>query len=587
MCFSYEVIILFQLTLRSVNDSAFLSLNIIIWKYYIVAPLGKPFSILHGFKPAFPGTNDLSSVLYPVTNENLFTNVQTVINDADFGFTNLQLTYHADSYHLFKEFFSIWHFEDETRDAAAYLYTSQNADETLAALLGISSENMQNKVYVLARYWKILNATTMSRSNSTEITAFSVSPNATSDEITQLFAQHGTHYISGYEMGDMIYQVFVYDQNTGDQIRNAYFAPNRNYSPAIFRQFTQLKSQGSNGFSHEVGAIKSVSGDSALESIIPQLNDPIYRVEHSILMFSTSREKYELASRLQTIVPVRLFFRPLINKLVPTSTPAKSRWKKVLAAVVFQKFGSNSSPDFPTIHDNRDFNIYDSFNPDLVTQTATNFVAITRTTFHLDRFSVSDPQFVTHLFIFADVLTISGGASLLLPGTQEIYLVCREFIALSSGDDVPEVIVAPGEGSEPTIKIVAKRFRGILRVRKANSGEHFTYDSDTVYKTVDDPNIAGQKTVVSDSSRKLTYPDKQTLPELYQNGDAVQSRWLANSFLNGVELIVTSAESILTARTSPASIDVARETLQWITNVLTRGEEASSALSDDLQVISY
>lgn len=269
-----------------------------------------------------------------------------------------------------------------------------------------------------------------------------------------------------------------------------------------------------------------------------------------------------------------------------TESPSKSVWNDVLSATVFQKFGKASFPNFPNTQSLNVEGFYGSFNPDLVTFTATNNVTITQVNFKLDDFVVSDPKFVTHLFIYADVLEISETAQVRLPGSRKIFLVCREFVASSSGNKVPEIIVASHANSEPVIKIIAKRFRGILKLTQSKNGKHYTYANEYVYKTVKDSNLSGQFTVKEENTKKLLYPDKQTAAELYDNtGTTNEARWLHQILINSLELTVTSVESILTVRASSQSVETASESLNWVTETLTRSAKGSSPLSLDLEMV--
>lgn len=351
-----------------------------------------------------------------------------------------------------------------------------------------------------------------------------------------------------------------------------------------FRQLTQPR-KGDKGFSREAGRILSASGDAALKNIIPKLKDDIYRVAASIFMFPVSPSADKMTDTFTKTIPIRVFFKPIVNKLLTTESPSKSTWNDVLSATVFQKFGKASLPNFPTTQSLNVEGFYGSFNPDLVTSTATNYVTITQVNFKLDDFVVSDPKFVTHLFIYADILEISETAQLRLPGSRKIFLVCREFVASSSGK-VPEIIVGSHANSEPVIKIIAKRFRGILKLTQSKNGKHYTYANEYVYKTVKDSNLSGQFTVKEENTKKLLYPDKQTAAELYDNtGTTNEARWLHQSLVNSLELTVTSVESILTVRASSQSVKTASESLNWVTETLTRSAKGSSPLSPDLEMV--
>ena len=513
---------------------------------------------------------------------------QTTKSDITYFGDFIQVTYHPDEKDLIKQFFAIWRFEDEIRDAAAFTYQPRSTNmDSYAQLLGITPSNMVGKSYVLARYWKRISTTIITNSEFSNLDSTSVSSDATSDEITALFSKYGTHYVSGYEMGDFIYQVFVYDQEIGsEKVRKFFpfedtsfsFGP-RGYS---FRPFTQPR-DGEQGYTLEAGKILAASGDMALKNILPKLKDDVYKVKESIFMFLVT-QAYQDTDNLKTLIPMGLSFKGIINTLFTAESPSKSKWNDVLSATIFQKYGAASHPNFPLLIDPNVAGFYGSFNPDLVTSTATNYVTISQMSFKLDDLVISDPKFVTHLFIFADVLQISATAKLMLPGSKQIYLVCREFLALSSGNKVPEIIVGSHENSEPVVKIFAKTFRGILKLTQTKTGTHNTYANDYVYKTVEDqPN---QFTVKVDNTKKLLYPDKKTAAELYDSdGKSHEARWVYQSFVNSLELAVTSVQSILAVRSSPSLVNsagkTAGESLNWITETLTK----SSPLSPDLEMV--
>ena len=345
-------------------------------------------------KPVLPGDSNLSRLFYPVTKSKLFDNIQHETTQTGITYLGgfIQVTYHPDERDLIKTFLSIWHFEDEHRDAAAFTYqptsttASQSSMRSYAQLLGITPDNMVGKSYVLARYWKNISKTTMTNADFSNLTSSAVSSDATSDKITELFSEYVTHYVSGYEIGDLIHQVFVYDKeiDSKDILKFPFQDPAYSFGPKsyAFRQLTQLR-KGDKGFSREAGRILSASGDAALKNIIPKLKDDIYRVAASIFMFPVSPTADKMTDTLTKTIPIRVFFKPIVNKLLTTESPSKSVWSDVLSATIFQKFGKASPPNFPTTQSLNVEGFYGSFNPDLVTSTATNYVTITQVNFKL------------------------------------------------------------------------------------------------------------------------------------------------------------------------------------------------------------
>ncbi|XP_028407410.1 uncharacterized protein LOC114530028 [Dendronephthya gigantea] len=574
-----------------------LRILVVLWTIihaYQAFEVGKSFSILDGLKPVLPNANSFNQTFYPVDSSNLFQNVQTKTVQSSyshFGYF-IQLTYHADENDLIKVFFSMWNFAEEKRYAGPLtLQQNVNGETNMksehSSLLGISPENLMGKVYVLARYWKVLN-TTMAVDVPTSPLTNTVL-NSGGNKILDTFSEYGTHYVSGYQMGDLIYQVFVYDKNDAERVLKFPFN-NPNYGFGLwghyYRMYTELKTERGKGFCLEAGKVLTASNDPAWLNIASQLRDDVFRVPQSIFMFVAQYGGYLLPRKLTTIIPIKLYFKPLVTKLLPGDSKLQKVWNDVLSATVFQKFGPESQPNFSTIIDSGIEDFYDSFNPSLVTSTATNYVTITRMSFVLNDFFVSNPTFVTHVFIFADVLKLRA-SKIKLPGSQKIYLICREMVALSSNNIAPEIIVGAYDNSVPTLKIVAKTMRGVFKVTQAKTNEHFTYANDEVYKTSKHPSHSGQYSVSTDNSKRLYKPDRISLPELYFSENTLyEMKWLQDGLVSSVQLSVTTIESILTLRSYAAdSVNTARKCLKWMTDFLTmKKPNSTTQLPTDLEM---
>ena len=98
------------------------------------------------------------------------------------------------------------------------------------------------KGFVLARYWKVqwkeaAESFSVSPAFIQELSAFR-NPN----DIIGLFSKYGTHFLSGYSIGDCIYQVFVYDEQVYNGVLQQ-FPQNPNhlfgYNGVLFRLFTK------------------------------------------------------------------------------------------------------------------------------------------------------------------------------------------------------------------------------------------------------------------------------------------------------------------------------------------------------------
>ena len=122
------------------------------------------------------------------------------------------------------------------------------------------------------------------------------------NDIIGLFSKYGTHFLSGYSVGDCIYQVFVYDEQVYNGVLQQ-FPQNPNnlfgYNGVLFRLFTKPRytvphSDLAFGHSEHVGKVLALSRDPHLETIRPHLKDSTYNVNESIFTFLTNFSIFEM-----------------------------------------------------------------------------------------------------------------------------------------------------------------------------------------------------------------------------------------------------------------------------------------------------
>ena len=531
------------------------------------------------------------SPFYPIENQNLITSSasQTQNGDSPYFGDWIQLSFHPDFNDLFGEFLSIWKFEQESYKASAFakqpnFSEDQSAKNTIAELLGIPAKYVgaKDKGFVLARYWKILQTTDIGQVSAGS--ALEQEPRPTEqNDVIKLFTKYGTHYLSGYTTGDLIYQVFVYDKEVYDDVYEQYpqssdylFGRRGDH----FRFFTQERYTVSNiltvGYTEYIGSVLALSRDPHFDTIRPHLQDSHYDVSESIFKFILDFSVAQKTDQMTREIQIELKFSAVSSKGLSDSD-LKLNWNEAVMITTFQKFGREASPDFRPVSAPNYSSYMDSFNPSLVTSTATTHTSIIRMNFNLQDLNILNPEFVTDLFIFADVVEIQPGNAVNLPGQNSVHIICREFLSHSSADTIPEVIV-----STDNFKIVSSRFVGVLNVVYNTDMTHSTILDGLVYKTVSDPTIPGLFTVNTvESVNRL--PTPSILPDMYNKAPSnYHERWLNRTFLNALELEMVSVQNILSIRANDYEVEAAELSLSWILQTLSSD---NTKLSTDLEAV--
>ena len=511
----------------------------------------------------------------------------------------IQISFHSDFENLLQEFYGTTRFGDDTFEGGGLILQPNFDNDTIAqsniaSMLGILPEHTKDPElgFVLMRYWKSIRTqeAKVSAVNRNYLEEFMNIDRNEPDIILNMFSKYGTHFVSKYTEGDFIYQVFVYLKEDYDEVEEE-FPDDPDYLFGIygilFRKYTKIKTilpDGQvTGYSHYVGDILAASKDPVLSNIVPLLYDNVYRV-YSLLMFLTDSAIFDETKEMETVVPTIIELssvskRVYTRRLMPSKSQA---WDSVLKASIYQKFGSLSSPGLQSVGEEAVIEYYSSFNPDLVTSTATSYTAIVQDTFDLTELKIINPDYVTDLFIFADILQLQNSAKAFLPATNTIYLICREFISNSSGSTVPEISVGNGN-SVPEIKLIASSFKGTLKITyNSNIQSHITVSDGTVFETV--VNEDGNFTVISNPNFHLELPIPSVVPELYVV-DPLEYReiWLANSYLNGLQLLAITIETVYSLLVED-SIEAAKESLNWMIMTLETAKNETN-INDDLEIV--
>ena len=557
--------------------------------------LGTQFNLLHGFNINWLHDGAQSGLpFYAIESQNLVNSFASQTRNGDRPYFGdwIQLSFHSDFSDLFGEFLSIWKFEQESYKSSAFtkqpnFSDDQAAKNAIAELLGIPARYVgsQDKGFVLARYWKILQTTDMGQisANGTLSLEQEFSQLTDKNDAIKLFTKYGTHYLSGYSTGDLIYQVFVYDKEVYEDVYMQY-PQTSDYlfgrSGDHFRLFTQKRYTVADtltvGYTEHIGSVLALSRDPYFDTIRHYLKDEHYDVSESIFKFILDFSVAQKTNQMNKTIQVELNFSAISNKSL-SSMDLKHNWDEAVMTTTFQKFGREVSPDFRPVPAPNYFSYMDTFNPSLVTSTATTHTSIIHMNFNLQDLRILNPKFVTDLFIFADVIEIHPGNAVNLPGQNSVHIICREFVSHSSGDSIPEVFI-----STDNFKIISSRFVGVLSIVDNTNMTHLTISDGLVYNTVRDPTIPGLFTVSAfESVTRL--PTPSIIPDMYNKAPSnYHERWLTRTFLNALELEMVSVQNILSIRANDREVEAAEQSLSWITQTLSND---NTKLSTDLEAV--
>ena len=544
------------------------------------------------------GDHSADNQFYPVEVSDVITVSGEDVADSDnqnFG-PFIQLTFHSTFIDLLQEFYGTIEFVDDGFTAGGLVFNpdqlanDQDTQKKIANILGIEQEHVVDKglSFVLARYWKYVSTHTATLNVKEEyVDDFKKINGSESSEIIAMFSQYGTHYVSNITEGDFIHQVYVYERSIFEMIDETY--PDDpiyrfGYRSGYFREYTKLRRvlpDGEyTGYTEDVGDILAASKDSAFADIEPLLYDHVYEIQ-SILMFLTSNDIAEETKKMKSVID--FIALNSISNIVYTSDENEIQrdWERMVKGAIFQIFDEGSSPGFETVERDPLLSDYKEFNPDLVTRTATSYTSIVKATFNLGDIDILNEEYVTDLFIIADTLELPTKADIRLPGTTKIYLICRQFLSYSSGNNVPQIVLG-SFGSEPSITIIASEFSGVMKVVLQQSKSHMTYVWGSVLVTETED---GEDSVASDSSRELTYPWPSVVPEFYTNSTIDhRTKWIANTFLNGLDLQMITVESVYQLQIS-SSTELAQKSLKWIINTLAVAKNESKLLTSGLELV--
>ena len=434
------------------------------------------------------------------------------------------------------------------------------------------------------------------------------------DEIVKMMSKYGTHYFTGRDSSDYMLQVFVYEKSVYGNIDRAWNI--RKQDGANFIRYAR-NVDANNARPTKVGKLKTFGSDPLAFGYGPGIyicssgvntffGDRPNGLESSIFKFHENQKEIERKCEFRTNHRIKLRVGSLSNLLLGSQYPAlKEKWDRVLQETITYRFGlpayKNVIPDFwrQLTYPNpaASFSFYDSFNPRIVTHTGSVYTSLIQMHYDLNdiQSDILNPSTVKHILIMADIIEV-GPNNVDIPGTENIYIICRHLISHSTLTTHPTMYV-----HTDNVYIAAQEITGVLRVLTTTSNTTYVYYNELVYKTVDDPIVLlvkydrqqddyikqlGPHTV---NIYNVPQGSSIDMPQLYTNDPNDKlSTFLHRAFSEGFELAMVTTEVILSLGTSTDqdSIPTTVKCLDWIASTLSQGaSNANSALSTDQEEI--
>ena len=522
--------------------------------------------------------------------------------------TDVHVTFYPNSQDLMTSFLRNYvEFTDGDPFDPGYLFNLLDNPEFLshmAYVLGISSTSLLGDYgYVVVHIDKNVDRTknldlSQSVLNQQRKTDFinDLTAAVTDEEIVQLMSEYGTHYLAGITTSDIMLQTFVYTKQNYLSVEQKWEDDSGKTDGANF-----IKYVGTSYATHvqtiEMGNLKTFADDLVVAdsgyacNVKSLLIDTLNGLDRSIFKFKEHQATIEGSCPFYSSAQTKLRFGSLTTLLLGGQYPAlKEKWDRVMTTTLTHKFGLSVNENRPDFLNQLTYpsqatplSFYDSFNPSIVTHTGSVYTSILQMYYNLNDLDtdISNPGFVEHMFIMADVIEI-GPDKATVPGSATVHIICRHLISHSTSTTYPTLYVDTDD-----VNISAEEITGVLQVLDRSTNSSYTYYNELVHETIDDAavDIVGAHTVKIYQVLQATSTD---MPTLYVNDPNDKlSTFLHVNFYEGHEIALVTTEVILSLgiATDQDSIPTALKCLNWISNTLNQHEDQNSALSFEQEEI--
>ncbi|MBV9315672.1 MAG: hypothetical protein JO100_18500, partial [Pseudonocardia sp.] len=351
-----------------------------------------------------------------------------------------------------------------------------------------------------------------------------------------LFDRYGTHFISQIVKGDVLLQVFAYDNDKMNRIRKVHEKGELKLCGAEaidFCYFTTDATLGSHGYVHEYGNLFALSGDPKFKEAVEQGLFCERGWAQKTSIFAPFGEnnikvdiKYEdLDERFSAVAPVEVRLGCL-STVIPESH--RMAWRRIFKAALSAKYVDGVTPNFAPVDTptfgpevTRQFrSLIPGTEHGLLSTIATPTINVYKERFDLAEVQFSAGQNVTASTFAANVLQHTGFGEVTVPGAD--IVITAHVIDMSShgwqegetGSPRPRpacLRVTDAAYDNAKVRIMCREFLGALHV-VSYSGKHQSVVDGLVYRSEpSQPATRGRVTIRGDVRKP---PDPDLFPRL-------------------------------------------------------------------------
>lgn len=276
------------------------------------------------------------------------------------------------------------------------------------------------------------------------------------------FNNYGTHYVSYIEVGEILYQVFVYEQDKLKEIVKKIGRDTLEGNEVNAFQQYMLPSSQPGGFAKYAGNLNLFSDNPYLQSfLLKHLKEYPDRWNDKTLFFRALKYLND-TTMIRLVIPINCRLTS-ISTLITQKEQADA-WSYVLQWALYLKYERNINPNFPPVVPDYNYKqLYQSFQSPFITTVSSSQITLNQIYIRLNEFKTLHPENVKQLFIFGDVVELA--ADMELPG-KSVTIVCRKFIANSQPQSALTITLT-GEGYD-NFKFYCQEFNGAVMVKKTS-----------------------------------------------------------------------------------------------------------------------
>ncbi len=422
-----------------------------------------------------------------------------------------------------------------------------------------------------------------------------VSSSSSHKQMLDYFSDNGTHVLSSITWGDVFGQVFVYDKEHFDAVEDSFPEDMRTGGDSgFFRNFTQLRDEDyEKGYVKEAGKLWLASGDPDIADIAKASVDPVNGLKESFFQVISNPEVSKNLYAIETVTATGFALAPIVDQLLPVfsadviddgEADIKEEDNKEidsredqssvscpveLARIVtlgnlseangrFHRYGEDGAPDFDKKVWPDYAEIYQDFQPEVVSRACTKRMSVKRPFVNLDTLAFEFPLYQDHVedfIVIADVIQVHR-QNIYLPGNN-ITLICHRLVCGNEGNTAPSMRLS--QEAYDSFTIYTEEMRGTLSIVNRDA---------KVHRTLADGEIVESNNEQEEASIVVTGRIDDPLPlDYFKLGE----NWHADNLLEGLEYGLLATETILGFASGDAR-QVARDNAIWMSRILSEDE---------------